>query len=279
MILVDGNNLAYRYKRPPFVVFNKKTKHMEPVYKSAAGFPTGSIFGVLQSLIGLVKHCKDPHVVVAWDSKHNLRKSEKGYKANRNHAHDGFIVEQMIVLHEVLPFYGFSSVKEFGYEADDIAFNFSKKYTDVTFISNDIDWMQFIDRRKRNCVYKQKEFYNTNPFNYDYRIYHSVVGSRKDNVIGIPYFKKKIAEKLAMKYTSIKTLIENESGNYPKFKQLERVLYNNYDLLTLKRIPGIFKKVRKAAYSSILTAKINRYYTIDSKLDDQIHDLWSNHAK
>ncbi|MBA7711391.1 Flap endonuclease Xni [subsurface metagenome] len=205
--------------------------------KSAEGVKTGLFHGFLYLVLSL----KDMYLskpIVAWEGGDLVRKKKMiGYKANRAAKPDDF-VNSVIVLKELLALMGIKQKYAPGYEADDVAAVFCKKYKDekIMLVSEDSDWLQSINE---NCViYKNgkewtyEDLKKSNGFSPEkILLYKILTGNAKDNVSGIPYFPTQLAKQIVNKCNYLGDVYHFKTGNRKYLKWLY-TLKNNKELLT-----------------------------------------------
>jgi len=235
-VVVDGNNLAWRWMKNPFLNW------------SYNGRKTGVIHGVLTSLFALKKRYKVRQIFVCWDDVINKRtdKSET-YKANRKegrYSGSNELGKQIETLHNNLCRFGVQSLKTEGYEADDLCYTVSKKLANtldrserILLVSRDHDYRQIVDLVGSDKVYllvpgsgAKDGTLIYEPLGYNFIVYHALTGDSADNIKGIPRFKKDKAMELASKYDSVDSLLDNESDE--KISKFSELLKENASLLS-----------------------------------------------
>jgi len=224
-IIVDGMNMSYKY------YYGLK------MLKSVEGVKTGLYHGFLYLILSLRdKYLSKP--IVAWEGGDLVRKKKMmGYKANRAAKPDDF-VNSIAKLKELLALMGIKQKYIPGYEADDIAAFFCKKYKDerILLVSEDSDWLQPIHK---NCVvYKNskewtyEELRKSNGFPPEkILLYKVLTGNAKDNISGIPYFPTELAKQIVNKCDYLGDVYHFKTGNRRYLKWLY-ALKNNRELLT-----------------------------------------------
>jgi len=225
IIVIDGMNMSYKY------YYGLK------MLKSAEGVKTGLYHGFLYLILSLKdKYLSKP--IVAWEGGELVRKKKMiGYKANRAVKPDDF-VNSVIVLKELLALMGIEQKYISGYEADDVAAFFCKKYKNerIMLVSEDSDWLQPINE---NCViYKNSKEWTYGDLRRSYGfspekiiIYKTITGNTKDNVSGIPYFPTQLAKQIVNKCDCLGDVYHFKTGNRRYLKWLY-ALRNNRELLT-----------------------------------------------
>lgn len=158
LLLVDGNNLAHRV--------NWTHRHLACELNGEV-FPTGMMFGFIQSIIHLKKNFPFYHIIVAWDSKSKRRIEESqagveskiidsAYKANRVKT-DEELPEEIKNMNkqygplkkELLILMSLQQVGVQDYEADDVIYTYAKNNSAIggktIIVSSDKDFYQVVD--------------------------------------------------------------------------------------------------------------------------------------
>lgn len=224
IMLIDGNNLAYRSHHTPQGSLSTK-----------AGESSGVILGVLNSIKGLLeKFPETSKVIVCWDggkAKWRLDLFPE-YKANRSYGdteEEKAVFEalyaQMDELHSNLHSFGIHSIKLKGWEADDIIHVVCKtnaevgESEDILIITSDKDMLQLITPMVsvftpyKNKVISTNNFYEETGITQDaYLGYRSLVGDTSDNINGIYGIAEKTAKSLMDKYGHIDNIL-NAKGS------------------------------------------------------------------
>lgn len=201
LLLVDGNNLAYRCKYA-FSLSNQ-------------GIDTSVTYGFFRTLLSVMRDLKPTSIIVCWDGGIPLHRltATPSYKSNREHKdEDDYLdmLRQMRELHDILPHAGIISIRVRGVEADDLLYHASVLSADKSVIySNDEDMIQAI--RPGVSVYTAKnklldeayvvEEYGVKPCQIPH--WKALVGDGSDNIQGVPGIGKVTAKKLFQAYGSL----------------------------------------------------------------------------
>jgi len=158
LLLVDGNNLAHRV--------NWTHRNLSCELEGEV-FPTGMMFGFIQSIIHLKKNFPFYHIIVAWDSKSKRRIEESqagveakiidsAYKANRIKKDEEVPDEiknmnkQYGPLKDMLKFMSLQQVRVYDYEADDVIYTYARNNSQIggknIIVSSDKDFYQVVDK-------------------------------------------------------------------------------------------------------------------------------------
>lgn len=116
------------------------------------GKPTGVIYGSLSMLLGYIRQFKPTDLVLAWDSRHSLRREVyPAYKGNRKPANEKERKEkeafhwQASQVRKALVRMGYPCVRRKGYEADDIIAEICiSALDDVLIVAGDHDLFQLL---------------------------------------------------------------------------------------------------------------------------------------
>jgi len=240
-MIVDGNNMAFRYEKPPFTTFTTK-----------AGQRTGIVYGFLTGLMALQREFLDLAVkggigqktIVCWDSKTNLRKSVSAdYKQNRDHSKHKHIFEQLELLEDALPKLGLAScLKVEGYEADDLAASCvvpPLPWSPILCVSEDHDWLTLV--REDVSVWKPRsKVLVETPLDYSFEVFHALRG---DHVDGIKIPSRKLTEGIALglakQFRSVSSMYESlervrpedDSPVAEELRKNRRMIEQNAELL------------------------------------------------
>jgi len=266
ILLVDGNNVAYRAFHTPQGSLTTKQ-----------GEPTGVMLGFLNSLKGyLDKFPETTRVIVAWDGgKAQWRKDiYPEYKANRTYGKDDpeekakfeGLFKQIELLHEILPAIGVNSLKynpkkedgkvvKSGWEADDLIAGVCKMMDGHKMIvTSDKDMFQLVgeDVSLYN-LYKDMIISPLNFFEYTgvtqnaYMGYRALLGDSSDNIDGVPGIGDKTAKSLMDLYGHIDNILAATGDTKAKLVKSKRtqvlfdpkvqaILGRNHKIMNLKYI-------------------------------------------
>ncbi len=231
IILLDGSAFLFRSY---FATLNQNLSNDE-------GFPTGAIFGVINSIKMLQNQYHDANIIAIFDHKgSNFRhKIYPEYKANRKPV-DAELVLQIEPLYEIIKAMGLPFICEAQVESDDVIASLAKQVKklniDSIIASSDKDLYQLIG----GCVYQLDMKYkllDTQAIYDKLGVYPEQVldflalsGDSGDNIPGIPSVGPKTASAWIKKYQNIVNIKAN--CNDIKGKVGEK-LRDNFALLDL----------------------------------------------
>ncbi|MGF7032295.1 DNA polymerase-1 [Paenibacillus mucilaginosus] len=246
LVLIDGNNIAYR----AFFAL--------PLLSNSKGLHTNAILGFTQMLLRLIQEEKPTHFLVAFDAgKATFRHSNYAdYKGGREKT-PGELSEQFPVLKELLESFGIKQFQLEGYEADDIIGTLTriadeKNDMDVLVVTGDKDMLQLASDRVSIALSRKGisevelhdpayigEKYGLKPLQIiDLK---GLMGDASDNIPGIPGVGEKTALKLLHEYGSLENVLENASSI--KGKLGEKVAAHVEDAKMSKDLATIYREV------------------------------------
>lgn len=181
-ILIDGNNMAFR-------------NYYSHKGLSANGFPTGAIYGSLQTLKRYTEMFRSSKVITCWDTKVNPRKKlNPNYKKNRKMTPERKeVYDQITQLRQIIIHLGIPVVHDIDCEADDLIALLAKQLGNSLIISNDVDMYQILsstvnilkpDTEITYTIETFKEAYNILP--KDWATVLAIAGKTSNNVPGVP---------------------------------------------------------------------------------------------
>lgn len=213
-ILVDGNNLLHRIH---YVFVQNR---MDDPLTNNRGYPTGLIYGVLETLATWVRRIPGRGPInFFWDGAPRQRVAlDPGYKADRKKSSiyselpiklsDGFeALTELDVITHVLGLLGVSVYHHPYFEADDLIAAFTKEFPGPhVILSSDKDFFQLV---KDDVIVHRPEgggdykFYDPDAvldklgvFPNEVRLFKSLTGDISDCIPGVPRLRKKIAARL-----------------------------------------------------------------------------------
>ena len=237
LYLVDGTAFVYR----AFHAFTLTT---------AAGEPTGVIYGVGSMLNKLIRDYSPEHLVVVFDAKGKNFRHElyPQYKENRPPMPDDMRA-QYDVVKDLVDAMGIHSISIPEVEADDVigtlAITAAKSGITTVIASNDKDLAQLVndkilmlDEAKGELIHSEQvqEKYGVRP--QQIIDFLSLVGDSSDNIPGIPLVGKKTASKWLNEHGSIKNIMKiadklpGKAGE--NFRNLTEQLTLSHELIQLK---------------------------------------------
>lgn len=256
-LIYDGNNVAYRNN----VVTELYTKD---------GERTSAIYGTLNSIkkdvpeVEKFMKTKTNEVIFVWDFGKSKRRLDwfPEYKSNRakDKTEDEKLwfeefLEQANFLHENLHHFGVKSFKVKGWEADDLAYAFTKEITaktdeKVVLISTDEDWLQMINEKV--SVYSPVKGKWITEENFEEVVgiprelfvqYKAIKGDDSDGIPGIDGIGEKTGKQLINEHNGIQGILENQdtlmkSKRFQKIftEENRRLIHRNLRLIDLEYV-------------------------------------------
>ncbi|MEI7616960.1 MAG: 5'-3' exonuclease H3TH domain-containing protein, partial [Actinomycetota bacterium] len=237
LILIDGNNIAYRafFALPQTIA-------------TSGGIITNAVYGFTTMVLRLIEYNKPDYIISAFDSKAPTFRHElfKEYKAQRVKMPDE-LISQFPLIKEVLETLNIKCIEYDGFEADDIiaslAYKLKDDFTEVLVVSGDKDILQLVGGNIK------------------------VMALRKGMTDTITYSKEEVIQKLGVPPEKIKDLLAlmgDSSDNIPgikgigpksavellnKFENIEGIYEHLHDIKS-DRIRQLLSENRKAAIDS-----------------------------
>ncbi len=240
LYLVDGNSLVYR----SFYALRLST---------SSGFPTGAIYGFLNTLKKIKERYQPDYMVICFDVSRKTHRQErfKEYKIQRPLMPDSLKV-QIPIIKKLITYFGMEILEREGYEADDLIFSLAiKAYENkwkVIVVTSDKDMYQLIIddniciyNPSKEAVYNYKRFVEEFGFSpHNIIDYLSLVGDSVDNIPGAKGIGKVSAVNLIKKFGTVEEMFANLDKIPPKIRNiLERNKENIFlskDLIKLTQI-------------------------------------------
>ena len=190
MLLIDGNNLAYR-------------EGYSKLGLSYQGKPTNVIYGFLYQILRLIRRFPG-EVCFCWDSKESFRRGfYPQYKMNRRKKSIEIdIIDILSQINElkdnILPRIGYiNNFTQSGYEADDLVAHFCLATAGSgdrkIIVSSDNDLYQLLGPRTSNYNLGKKALYSHEDFQKEYHCFPSqwiqvkaIAGDTSDGIDGVP---------------------------------------------------------------------------------------------
>ncbi|NTV44281.1 MAG: hypothetical protein HGA67_01120 [Candidatus Yonathbacteria bacterium] len=224
LVLLDAHAIIHR------------AYHALPEFSTAAGEPTGGLYGVSTMLMNIVKELRPNYIVACYDLPEPTFRHDAydGYKAGRAKADDA-LVSQIIRSRDIFAAFGIPVYEAPGFEADDllgtIAAQVKERYEDVDVIiaSGDMDTLQLVDdarvrvytlRKGMNDTIMYDETAVRERFGFTPTLlpdYKGLRGDPSDNIIGITGIGEKTATTLIAQFGSIEEIYTTlkEKGEKP----------------------------------------------------------------
>jgi DNA polymerase-1 len=202
MVLVDGNNYAYR------------AFYAIPNLSNSKGFPTNAIFGFTNMLLKLLREQEPQYMAVVFDMKGPTIRHDtfKDYKANRKPMPD-LLRPQFDYIKKVVQGFSILILEKEGFEADDIIGTLSRCFTEdlqIVIASGDKDLMQLVTENvimidtMKDTVYNRQEVekrFGVGPEKVAEIL--GLMGDATDNIPGVPGIGPKGALRLIEQFGSI----------------------------------------------------------------------------
>lgn len=228
LILLDGMALTYRahfalVRSPRF---------------TSGGLCTSAVFGVLNTLLEIVRREEPTHLLVAFDTPEPTERHRvfPQYKAQRDSMPED-IAKQLPLIDRLFAAFNVASVRMPGYEADDVigtlAHQFASDTFEVLMVTPDKDYDQLVTDNirvmKPGRQGSEVEILGVPEVLKKWEVDRieqvidvlGLMGDSSDNIPGIPGIGPKTAQKMISEFGSIENLIAGVSKL--KGKQKERV--------------------------------------------------------
>lgn len=269
LILIDGNNIAYRafFALPP--LSNKK------------GQQTNAVYGFTQMLLRLIHDEKPTHIAIAFDAAKRTFRHEvySEYKGTRQKTPPE-LSEQFPMIHEVVSAFRIPAIQLSPYEADDVIGTLSQAAESAGIqtlvVSGDKDLLQLVSptvhaafcRKGITEVDKHtpetiREKYGLSPQQIiDLK---GLMGDSSDNIPGVPGIGEKTALKLLQLYPTVEDVLFHVD-EVPGAKLQERLRENaekaimSKGLATIKRDVPLMETLDELAYSGYDRSKLRSVF-------------------
>ncbi|PQV63662.1 DNA polymerase I [Abditibacterium utsteinense] len=227
LLLIDCYSLLFRafFSSPPF--------------STAAGEPTGALYGFIRMVTRLLDENQPDFAVVAIDAPGGTfrHEADETYKANRSETPSDLKVQQKLV-RELLDGLSIPRYEHAGFEADDIIGTLAKRGEahgqEVVIFTGDGDYLQLVDENIQVFLTRKGvsdlEAYNPAAiqarFGFEAALlpdFKGLKGDASDNIPGVPGIGDKTAMSLVQKFGSLEKIYENlEEVTPPRIKELLR---------------------------------------------------------
>lgn len=187
---------------------------------TSKGFPTNALYGFINMLQKVIRDEKPDYLMVAFDSPDKTFRHEiyPEYKANRDSPPEE-LAQQFPYFEPLVEAYGIYSLRQPGFEADDIIGTMAKKGEmeglNVTIVSGDKDMMQLISPNvhmldtMKNKKFMDNEVIEKFGVRPDQVIeVMGLTGDSSDHIPGVRGIGPKTATELILKFGSISSLYE-----------------------------------------------------------------------
>lgn len=262
LVLLDSHAILHR------------AYHALPDFSTAAGVPTGALYGLCMMILSAVEKLKPDYIVAAYDLPKPTHRhaAYKDYKAGRVKTDDA-LVAQIVRSREVFAALNIPIYDKEGFEADDILGTIVEKTLkdkniEVIIASGDMDTLQLVSGKKVQVYTLKKGIKDTIMYDEDgvksrfgfgpelLPDYKGLRGDPSDNIIGI----KGIGEKTAT------TLINTFGGIEDIYKALKKDKAAFAEVGITPRIIELLEQGKEDAEFSKVLATIRRDAPIDWKL-------------
>ncbi len=228
LVLLDGMALTYRAH---FALVRSPRL-------TSGGLCTSAVFGVLNTLLDIIKREQPTHIAVAFDTREPTARHTlfPQYKAQRD-AMPEDISKQLPYIDRLFEAYNIHSIRLPGYEADDIigtlAHEAAREGFQVLMVTPDKDYDQLVTENifvmKPGRKGGEVEIAGIPEVLAKWEVQRveqvidvlGMMGDASDNIPGIPGIGPKTAQKLIAEYGSLETLLSRSQEL--KGKQRERV--------------------------------------------------------
>ena len=233
LILVDGNNYAYR------------AFYAIPNLSNSKGSPTNAIFGFTNMLLKLLRDQSPQYMAIVFDMKGPTIRQDmfKDYKANRKPMPD-LLRPQFDYIKRIVRGFSIPVLEKGGFEADDIigtlARRFSTEDLQIVIASGDKDLMQLVTENitmidtMKNVVYNREEVqkrFGVEPEKVAEIL--GLMGDVSDNIPGVPGIGPKGAMRLIEQFGSIEEILSHPEKVYNA--RLRNSLVQYADLARMSR--------------------------------------------
>ncbi|MEC2479153.1 5'-3' exonuclease H3TH domain-containing protein, partial [Bacillus cereus] len=212
VVLVDGNNIAYR----AFFAL--------PLLNNDKGIHTNAIYGFTMMLMRILEEEKPTHMLVAFDAgKTTFRhKTYSEYKGGRQKTPPE-LSEQFPFIREMLDAFNVPRYELENYEADDIMGTLAKEASEqgasVKVISGDKDLLQLVSDNTLVCIPRkgitEVDEYTKEALFEKYSLspkqiidMKGLMGDQSDNIPGVPGVGEKTAIKLLTQFGTVEAVYE-----------------------------------------------------------------------
>ncbi|MBE3569288.1 MAG: DNA polymerase I [Bacillales bacterium] len=269
LILIDGNNIAYR----AFFAL--------PLLNNEKGIHTNAIYGFTMMLNKILKEEKPTHMLVAFDAGKTTFRHEtfKEYKGGRQKTPPE-LSEQFPFIRELLKSFHIPQFELENYEADDIIGTLSleaeEKDFEIKIYSGDKDLTQLASEKTTVCLSRKgitdieeytpehvKEKYGLTPRQIiDMK---GLMGDSSDNIPGVPGIGEKTAIKLLKEFETVEgvvSAIDEISGKKLKerLQEHKQQALMSKELATIKRDAPLGITVDELEYQGPDWEKVQSIY-------------------
>ncbi|MBU2251524.1 MAG: hypothetical protein KKH25_04650, partial [Candidatus Omnitrophica bacterium] len=236
--LVDGTSLCYRSF---FAIKLSNSK----------GLPTGSVYGVYQTLKRILAKSKPLYMGFCFDVSRKTFRQEKfkEYKIQRPPTPDD-LKSQIPLVKKLVTYLGIVIVEKEGFEADDVIASLCQKAVKdghkVVIVTSDKDLIQLIGtdgvsiyNYHKDSFITKEDFIRENRFQPEAIIdYLALCGDASDNIPGAKGIGKIGAAKLIREFETVENIFKNLDKLSPKMQEIFKISKDSIalskELVTLK---------------------------------------------
>ena len=210
--------------------------HAMPDFSTAAGVPTGALYGLSTMLFKIVDDLKPDYIVAAYDLPKKTFRHEvyEGYKAGRKTIDDA-LSTQLGASKKLLEDFGIPVYSCPGFEADDMLGTIVEQLKDdkdieIYIATGDMDTLQLVDKKRvkvftlrkgitDTIVYDEAAVNERYGFGPEHIVdYKGLRGDPSDNIIGVPGVGEKTATILITQFGTIENMYKVLKKNPEKVK-------------------------------------------------------------
>lgn len=168
-LVVDGSSMLvtnYYGNLPREIIFEKDEEKKKLLYSkimhSSKGVYTNAIYGMLRTILKIVKEQKPEYMVVVFDKSRDTFRRElyKDYKGTRKESPEP-LKQQFQLMEEIIKKIGIQMLISDTYEADDLAGSVIKKFEGpdmpMRFLTKDHDYLQLVSQYTRGWMVQTKQ--------------------------------------------------------------------------------------------------------------------------
>jgi len=270
LFLIDANSLIHR------------CFHALPPFTGPGGIPTGSLYGLSNIIMKILREQKPDFVAAFFDRPEPTFRKEifDGYKIHRPKAPDE-LISQIIEAHNLFDAFGLKTYELPGYEADDLIGTTAQKFkttpdTKIIILTGDLDLLQLVENDKvveetfkkgvsDTIIYNEEKVEERYEGIKPKQIpdYKGLVGDASDNIFGVPGIGPKTAIPIIKEYKTLENFLANGQldKNYSKIFKLKDQALLSKKLAQLKLdAPFEIKDVDELKYHGLPKENLKAYF-------------------
>lgn len=168
-LVIDGSSMLvtnYYGNLPREIMFEKdeekKKLYYSKIMHSSDGTYTNAIYGMLRTILKIVKEQKPEYLAIVFDKSRNTFRRElyADYKGNRKETPEP-LKQQFILMEEIVKKLGIQMLISDTHEADDLAGSVIKKFEgpdmSMRFLTKDHDYLQLVSEYTRGWMVQTKQ--------------------------------------------------------------------------------------------------------------------------